>query len=258
MYPLFRVKSLAHPTLWKPNTPPETLIETLSILSILISRFPSNLSSATFSPPPLTVLAPLLAHQRPVIRKRAIITLAQFIPTSQPELYDQLLKSYVYPYLTASASLEKQRTTSQLVAAVARHSAIQIAPVLGDIVPGILDAVQRDDEELRESGLQVNFISFFSKISECTNMMDSRPWKHSCFVAQLRSHLSSVQSYKLEISLLNTIRFVFINICYCLYPDPPIHRIMLVVMQMTTKRWRTPTAMMTMTMLSSTSKPDAF
>jgi cullin-associated NEDD8-dissociated protein 1 len=139
----------------QPATPSETLVETLSILSILISRFPANLSSSTLNPQPISVLAPLLAHQRPVVRKRAILTLAQFIPTSQRELFSELLNSYVYPYLTTSASVEKQRTTLQLVAAVARHSASQIAPVLRVIIPGILAAVQRDDDELRESGLQV-------------------------------------------------------------------------------------------------------
>ncbi len=43
----------------------------------------------------------------------------------------------------------------QLVAAVVRQSAGQVADVLGDIVPGILRAVQRDDDELREGCLQV-------------------------------------------------------------------------------------------------------
>jgi cullin-associated NEDD8-dissociated protein 1 len=137
------------------NTPSESLIETLSILSILISRFPYNLTNANLVPQPLTVLPPLLAHQRPVVRKRTIITLAQFIPISQPELFSELLKSYVYPFLVSSTNSEKQRTTVQLVAAVARHSAGQIAPVLGNIVPGILSAVQKDDDELRESALQV-------------------------------------------------------------------------------------------------------
>ena len=42
----------------------------------------------------------------------------------------------------------------QLVAAVARHSPGQIAPALGDIVPLVLKAIQRDDEELREGALQ--------------------------------------------------------------------------------------------------------
>lgn len=59
------------------------------------------------------------------------------------------------PSLAPSASVEKQRTTVNLVAAVVRQSASQIAPVLGDVVPGILKAVQRDDDELREGSLQV-------------------------------------------------------------------------------------------------------
>src|ERR1700731_949536 len=47
----------------QPATPPETLIEALSILSILISRFPAHVDSATATHPPLKVLAPLLSHQ---------------------------------------------------------------------------------------------------------------------------------------------------------------------------------------------------
>jgi cullin-associated NEDD8-dissociated protein 1 len=52
--------------------------------------------------------------------------------------------------------------TVQLVAAVVRQSAGQIASVLGDIVPGILSAVQRDDDELREGCLQVGIVAFDS------------------------------------------------------------------------------------------------
>ncbi|KAG6828860.1 hypothetical protein H0H92_006567 [Tricholoma furcatifolium] len=136
------------------KTPPEALIETLSILSILISRFPTLLTVTELKTPPLVVLAPLLSHPRPVVRKRAIITISQFIPISQTELFHELLKTNVLPYLDSSANLEKQRTTVQLVAAVARNSPTHIAPVLGEIVPGVLKAVQRNDEELREGSLQ--------------------------------------------------------------------------------------------------------
>ena len=41
------------------------------------------------------------------------------------------------------------------MAAVARHSPAQLAPALNSIVPGILHAVEKDDEELREGALQV-------------------------------------------------------------------------------------------------------
>ncbi|RDB24577.1 Cullin-associated NEDD8-dissociated protein 1 [Hypsizygus marmoreus] len=137
-----------------PNTPPEALVETLSILSILISRFPLLLASSTFTPEPLTVLAPLLSHPRPVVRKRAIITISQFSPISQPKLFDELLNTNVFPFLEPGADVEKQRTTVNLVAAVARQSPGQIAGVLGRVVPGILKAVERDDDELREGSLQ--------------------------------------------------------------------------------------------------------
>ncbi|KDR68751.1 hypothetical protein GALMADRAFT_256581 [Galerina marginata CBS 339.88] len=137
-----------------PSTPPEALVETLSILSILISRFPNHISATSYSPAPLQVIAPLLSHARPVVRKRAIITLSQFIPISQPALFTDLLKSDVLSNLSPSANLEKQRTTVQLVAAVARHSPTQIAPALSNIVPGILQAVEKEDDELREGSLQ--------------------------------------------------------------------------------------------------------
>jgi cullin-associated NEDD8-dissociated protein 1 len=92
------------------------------------------------------------------VRKRAIITISQFIPISQPALFSELLIADVLPNLTASANLEKQRTTVQLVAAVARNSPSQIAPVLSKIVPGILQAVEKSDDELREGSLQVRSI----------------------------------------------------------------------------------------------------
>ncbi|KAI3602368.1 cullin-associated nedd8-dissociated protein 1 [Moniliophthora roreri] len=136
------------------NTPPEALVETLSILSILITRFPLRLSSTELNPPPLTVLAPLLSHPRPVVRKRAIVTISQFIPITAPELFADLLQKHVFPNLAPNANIEKQRTTVQLVAAVAKNSPTHISPSLNDIVPHILKAAQRDDDELREGCLQ--------------------------------------------------------------------------------------------------------
>ncbi|KAI0761177.1 ARM repeat-containing protein [Trametes elegans] len=134
------------------TTAPETLIETLSILSILISRFPGYLVNLQVLP--VQVLTPMLSHPRPAVRKRAITTLAQFLPYSQPQHFSELLNTYIIPGLTPSTNLEKQRTVTQLVAAVARHSPHQIAPALSQIAPSILKDSQRDDEELRESCLQ--------------------------------------------------------------------------------------------------------
>ncbi|KAI0063091.1 TIP120-domain-containing protein [Artomyces pyxidatus] len=137
-----------------PNIPPETSIETLSILSILITRFPGFVSSLTLSPPPLQVLTPLLSHSRPAVRKRVIVTLSQFVPLSSAELFSGLLSTVINPNLLPSAELEKQRTTVNLIAAIARQSPQRIAPALGDIVPGLLKAVYKEDDELREGSLQ--------------------------------------------------------------------------------------------------------
>ena len=159
--------------------PPETVIETLAILSILITRFPTYLSDPNLSPPPLTVITPLLSHPRIAVRKRAITTLAQFLPLSQPQHFLDLLKNLIVPNLTPSAELDKQRTTVQLVAAVARHSPHQIAPVLNDVVPGIIKAVSKDDEELRESGLQVR--TYHAKLARTVpNLLLSTGLGRSC------------------------------------------------------------------------------
>ncbi|KAI0325025.1 ARM repeat-containing protein [Cubamyces sp. BRFM 1775] len=136
----------------KSDTPPETLIETLSILSILISRFPGYLINLDTQP--IQVLTPMLSHPRPAVRKRAITTLAQFLPYSQTQQFTELLTTYIVPGLAPSANVEKQRTVVQLIAAVARHSPGQIAPALNQIAASIIKDSQRDDEELRESCLQ--------------------------------------------------------------------------------------------------------
>ena len=124
-------------------------------MSILITRFPVYLGNPDLQPQPLTVLTPMLSHPRAAVRKRAITTLAQFLPSTRTELFQELLSSKVFPGLTPSANVEDQRTTVQLVAAIARHTPHQIEPHLGEIVPALNKSLQREDEELQESALQV-------------------------------------------------------------------------------------------------------
>lgn len=141
-----------------PSTPPETLIEILSILSILITRFPAQLSSPDLSPQPVPAITPLLGHARPAVRKRAILTLAQFLPSAQQALFDDLINSTILPGLrnesNSDAAIEQQRTNVQLVAAIARHSPGRIAVIIDSVVPAVLKAAAREDDELREYALQ--------------------------------------------------------------------------------------------------------
>lgn len=138
----------------KTDNPPETSVEALSILTILVSRFPTHLSTHAKNLNVLQILTPLLTHPRPVVRKRAIVTISQFVPLSEPAQFEALFSGGIAPNLAASAGADKKRTTVQLVAAVTRQAPALITPHLDTVVPGILSAVQNEDDELRESCLQ--------------------------------------------------------------------------------------------------------
>ena len=140
----------------KSTTPPETVIEMLSILSILVSRFPVYL--ADVYPSPIVTFTPLLSHPRSAVRKRAVFALAQFLPTASEQTFDKLLKSTIQPALSPTVTLDHQRTIILLVGAIARFAPQQIGPVLNVIVPSVLSAASRDDVELREVCLQVRII----------------------------------------------------------------------------------------------------
>lgn len=57
----------------------------------------------------------------------------------------------------------------QLIAAIARHSPLQIAPFLDQIVPQTLQSVDKDDDELREGCLQ----ALEALVLRCPAEMDS-------------------------------------------------------------------------------------
>ncbi|KAF8174733.1 armadillo-type protein [Pholiota molesta] len=105
-----------------------TLLITANYASLLNLSCPRMANSASAC----AKLTPKLLGQ--IQKKRAITTLSQFIPISNPALFADLLKSDVLPNLSPSAPLEKQRTTVQL-----------IAPVLSSV---------KSDDELREGSLQ--------------------------------------------------------------------------------------------------------
>jgi cullin-associated NEDD8-dissociated protein 1 len=138
----------------KPDVPPETLIEALSILSILVSRFPGHLAAHAKNLNVLNLLAPSLHHSRAVVRKRCIVAISQFVTISEATQFSSLFQKDIAPYLESSASVDRKRTTVQLAAAIVRQSPFLVAPLLDRIVPGVLSAVQVDDDELRESCLQ--------------------------------------------------------------------------------------------------------
>ncbi|KAG8898086.1 hypothetical protein FRB99_007676, partial [Tulasnella sp. 403] len=145
--------SLHSPDLiYQPSTPPETILETLSTLSVLVTRFPQHLAQTKDDP--VSIITPLLTHSRPAVRKRAISTLAQFLPIVPEDRFSDLLKTNVIPSLSSSASAENKKTVVQLVGGIARYSPHKLGPAVGDVMPGILAASSVDDSDLREGCLQ--------------------------------------------------------------------------------------------------------
>ena len=103
-------------------------------------------------------MIPLLNHSRSAVRKRTILTLAQFLPYAQQAFFDDLIKTTILPDLrnesNSDSVVEQQRTTIQLVTAITRQSPGRITTAIDAIVPGILKAAAREDDELREYALQ--------------------------------------------------------------------------------------------------------
>lgn len=126
-----------------------------------MTRFPAYFSSSTSLPLPL--LTPLLSHPRPVVRKRAITTIAQTIPLSSSDSFSDLLKTEILPNLAQNAPNDKQKTIVQLVSSVVRLSTQQISSVVGEITPAVVQSLQKEDEELRESCLQVKSFLYRGK-----------------------------------------------------------------------------------------------
>lgn len=140
-----------------PSTPPETLIEMLAILSILVQRFPIYL--ADVEPSPVSTILPLVDHSKTPVRRRAVIVLAQAIPITPPARTEKLIYETVLPALTSKSTLESQRSTVLLVGAMGRYAPVQIADSLQSVIPSLLELAAKDDEELRENVLQVRVLT---------------------------------------------------------------------------------------------------
>ncbi|KAI5986283.1 ARM repeat-containing protein [Pisolithus marmoratus] len=146
-----------------PDTPPDTLIETLSTLSILITRFPAHFSYSQIKPQPLTAIAPFLTHPRPA-----------FFPIAPPIYARNFFKTNVFPYRRKQMQTWSHSvTTVNLVSAILRQSPQQLASSFDRIIPGVLKAVQRDDDELCEGCLQALETLLLRSSAEATPFLSS-------------------------------------------------------------------------------------
>ena len=84
-----------------------------------------------------------------------------------------MVKSTLVPALASSSTLEKQRTTVNLVGATARYSPQRLGASLGDLVPAILALASKDDPELREGCLQTCEVLVLRCPVEITSYLNS-------------------------------------------------------------------------------------
>jgi hypothetical protein len=137
----------------------ELILDSLDLLSDILSRFSSTLSNNTaLQTSILRACTPLLSNGRAAVRKRTVSTLAVLINTSSgsPALLNGLLEDTILPNLKGSNS-ESLRTSISLVGALARTAPTQLSPKVGELVPLVLAGSANNDDEGKEGVLQVRF-----------------------------------------------------------------------------------------------------
>ncbi|KAM0753363.1 TIP120-domain-containing protein [Meredithblackwellia eburnea MCA 4105] len=132
----------------------ELLIDALELLADIVSRFETTVKSmGSLQTSVLKAVSPLLDHDRAVVRKRSITTTASLIASSDVSLFDSLITSTVTKSLK-STTVEKVKTAVALVAALAKVAPAKMSKKAAQLVPLILKASSKEDDELREGALQ--------------------------------------------------------------------------------------------------------
>ncbi|EJT98870.1 TIP120-domain-containing protein [Dacryopinax primogenitus] len=150
-----------------PNTKPELILESLTVLTTVLSRLSAPL---TKTPDQLQqafdILRNLLDHSRVAVRKRAIVALANLIPLTSPKTFQPLLEALLTAFSNPAISVSQRTTAVQLLAAVGRHAPDRLAPSAPAIVESLISALEsgakdedeeserKEMEELKEGALQ--------------------------------------------------------------------------------------------------------
>ncbi|CAG8545270.1 6413_t:CDS:10, partial [Paraglomus occultum] len=136
-----------------PDTPYEVLIDTLDILSEILSRF--GLSVAKFQKRIQKILLTQLQHSRPAFRKKVTIAMGHLSVHISEDLFNELITQILMEFSMADKQNERLKTLIQCVGTLSRSSAQRIGKYLPEFVPHVLrTASVDDDDELREICLQ--------------------------------------------------------------------------------------------------------
>ncbi|BGP09967.1 hypothetical protein JCM10049v2_005845 [Rhodotorula toruloides] len=138
-----------------PASSAELVLDSLDLLSDILSRFETTIRTLpAIQSSILKASTPLLSHGRAAVRKRTVSTLAVLVPSAaSADVFDKLVTGTVLPALKDSDE-EQLRTAVSLVGALARSAPRLIGPKAGELVPLVLKAAERDDNEAKEGVLQ--------------------------------------------------------------------------------------------------------
>lgn len=131
----------------------ELLIDSLDLLASIFQRFAAyTLESLQLQKQGLSTLTSTLTHGRPAVRKRAVAALSLLAANSASEVFTQLATST--STALSGGDADQIKTYAQLVGALARSSPRRLGRRLPDFLPRLLEALQQDEDELRENVLQ--------------------------------------------------------------------------------------------------------
>ncbi|GAA5945445.1 hypothetical protein JCM10213_005987 [Rhodosporidiobolus nylandii] len=139
-----------------PSSSAELLLDSLDLLSDILTRFSSSLSSSSPTLPSsiLNACIPLLTSGRAAVRKRTVSTLAVLLSaTNSQDLADRLVDGVVLPALKEEKG-EKWRTAVSLVGALARAAPKMVGRRVEAVVGLVVEGAGREDDEGKEGVLQ--------------------------------------------------------------------------------------------------------
>ncbi|KAM0790577.1 hypothetical protein ACM66B_004444 [Microbotryomycetes sp. NB124-2] len=138
-----------------PSSTSELLIDSLDIVTDILSRFESTIRTLPhIQSAALKAIVPLLSHSRPAVRKRAITTLSTLVSAAgDGKLFDTLVTGTAIKLLQ-SLDAESLKTAVNLSGALTRAVPGKMGKKAKNVIPLVLQTLDaNDDDELKEGAL---------------------------------------------------------------------------------------------------------
>ncbi|KAH9813025.1 armadillo-type protein [Melampsora americana] len=137
------------------NSTPDILSANLDILSDLLIRFDSYYRAVpAVQLQCIKALEPLIANPRPAVTKRSVIALESLAGCCTDVNFETLITKVVLPRLKQDEDIGKLKIATLLVGVLAKTSAARLSQTISNIVPLIISAQNKKDDELTETCLQ--------------------------------------------------------------------------------------------------------